>query len=173
MWHHETSCTGVTYTSSAAAAVSEAAWEVMTATVAPLARAASMASRVALVPPSWETPMQTPPARGWTAASSAWRDSTRAVGWASASRAATAIAACSDVPQPTTTIGSPRTAAPATSSPIAVAAVRSPSSIASGRARVARIMSSITQGGPSRSSGYSSVSQLRSSLIVPSLGRPD
>ena len=80
--------------------------------VAPLSRAALSASPVALVPPSWEIAMQTPPGRGSRAASRAWRASARAEARparrnASVSSSATTMAACSEVPQPVTTTGSP------------------------------------------------------------------
>ena len=99
--------------------------------------------------------MQTPPARGSSAASSAWRGS----GTRARARRAQCLAEqcgdrqrpCSDVPQPVTTIGSPALAARVTAA--AMASAPAAAAIGSASPGSASIISSITHGGPSRSSG--------------------
>ncbi len=149
MWHHESSCLGVTITRSASIAPGRL---VTSAVVAPPAAAASSASAVARVPPSCETPMQTPPRCGRSAASSDWRATTfggQPPPSASSTSAAIASAPCSEVPHPTTV----------TSSPLRIAAARSvrpsggDSSSSRASAGCAATISSVTHGGPERSSG--------------------
>ena len=71
---------------------------------------------------------------------------------ASPSSSATAIAPCSDVPQPVTTIGSPARAASRDGGGDGVRA-GARAAIGSASPASASIISSITHGGPSRSSG--------------------
>ncbi len=149
MWHHERSTIGVTIAASAWCMPSLSATAVIRPTAAPAARAARIASIVARVPPSWLTPITPAGSPGSSRASNAWR----AVAGLPASLriSATPSAACSLVPQPT------MSSRPGVRASSANAAVSTPVAICSSSAGSASIISAITHGGPSRSSGKASV----------------
>ena len=111
---------GVASTVSASFASGLLAPAVISATLAPASRAARIASPVAQVPPSCETPMTTPPGQGSSAASKAWRGIGPTPGrparrHASPRIAAAAIAPCSLVPQPVMATGVPGCSSKSTS----------------------------------------------------------
>ncbi len=125
VWHHERSTSVVQRQASATAAAGLLAPAVISPTRAPASRAAIIASIVARLAPSWLIPI-TAPGQGSSAASSACRAAGPMPGrpaglHASRQMAAAAIAACSDVPHPTTAGGQPD-AAPARSSDAITAA---------------------------------------------------
>ena len=116
---------------------------------------------VARVPPSCETARHTPGA-GSSAALIAGRARTSAEcpeSTAADSSAAIACAACSEVPHPQTVTGRSSSSAAAIASAAAGVSGGGLLSSASTTAGWAAIISCITQGGPARSSGKSSVCQ--------------
>ena len=127
----------------------------MAAVLAPASRAAAGASAVARVAPSCETARHTPSAASIAAlgAGRARTSARRSGAAAPAVSAATATAACSEVPHPVTVTGRADAGADAISSPIDEAAGDGLPSICSARAGCAAIISCITHGGPERSSG--------------------
>jgi len=116
----------------------------------PAARAAFSASTVAQVPPSWETAITEPSCGGSSDSSNASRG---VAGVPASDRiAAIAIEACSLVPQPVTVTGPGPRSSSATSVVSTVCAIRSSTSGS------LLIISCITHGGASRSSGHPSLS---------------
>ena len=116
---------------------------------------------LARVPPSCETARHTP-GNGSSAALRAGRARTRADCWEStAADTSVAIpsAACSEVPQPHTTTGRLCVSAAAIASAACTVPAGGLLSSASTRPGWAAIISSITHGGPDRSSGKASVCQ--------------
>ncbi len=134
---------------------------VKSAVVAPRARAAAKAWFVAHVPPSWLTPMHSPPA-GSSDASNAWTATGPGLGRPAVRHASPRIstaprAPCSLVPQPTIRTGTPRSAA-SRRAPARRAAEPSAARRArqrSAKAGSARIISVMNHGGPPRSTGCS------------------
>ncbi len=150
MWHQLLSTAGVASTASASPAASPSPRAVISAVGSAAVRAARIALMVAAVPASWETPITQPSDGGSSSSSNA---SAELAAWPASRRIeATAIDACSLVPQPVTVTGEePRSSS-------ATAAVSSPVAIRSSSSGSESIISSITHGGPERSSGKASVS---------------
>ena len=183
MWHQLWSSSPVA-THDPERPIGEAGWTVTAAVRAPAATAASSAAIVAAVPPSWVTPMTSPPRCGASAASNAWAAS-RLPGWpapriparvaASEMIVANARAPCSLVPQPVTTTGAPFSSVPRIAVASRPAGVSRPGASRRGgtpgapelrrstpsrrrirpaRAGSAAIISVMWQGGPSRLLGW-------------------
>ena len=145
MWHHDLSCRGVA--TACTPSPSPPGWAV----ISTARGAAAVVASVDVVPPSCEMATTRPWSGGASWTSNASRAATSAPGEAAAVIAAQARAACSLVPQPVKSTGSPsRSASPSTSPSAAVpgAAATSRGSVAS-----AAIISSMIHGGPGRSSG--------------------
>jgi hypothetical protein len=134
-WHQPWSSSWVVTTKSASPAPGERSVTVMSAVRAPASRLAANAAFVAGVPPSCETPITSPLATGSNDSSNACSERSVAVDKPterSASRriSTPASAACSDVPQPVTTIGCPPSAASRTARATSAAGPAAPANAA-------------------------------------------